>query len=83
MHGISHKIKCMAEDLCTLRDRRATLADLVYSGVQSTSVDGQSATFQSLDDMRAALADLDNQIARLEGRTQKRPRAAQVYLAGF
>ena len=69
--------------LSTLKTRRDDLAEAIHSGVQSVSTGGVSTTFATLKDMRGVLADLNAQIAALEGSNQKRPRASRVYLGGF
>ena len=73
----------MSTTLATLKQRRDDLAEAIHTGVQSISTGGVSTTFASLKDMRGVLADLNAQIAALEGAQQKRPRASRVYLGGF
>lgn len=70
-------------DLTTLRQRRDALESAIASGVTSISVDGQSTTFATLDDLQKILNRINDEIAVCTGQARKRPRAAQVYLGGF
>ena len=65
-------------ELATLKTQRTNLRNAIRSGVASMSVDGQTTTFASMRDMRAVLADVDQQIALLEGAAAKRPRVSSI-----
>ena len=69
--------------LSELQTRKTALEAAIHSGVQSVTVDGVTTGFGSLSDIRGVLADLIRQIQICEGRNDKRPRAAQVWLGGF
>lgn len=70
----------MACQLTTLKNQRTNLQAAIRSGVQSMSVDGQTTTFTSMRDMRAVLADIESQIAQLEGSDNRKPRVSSITL---
>jgi hypothetical protein len=71
----------MSSNLATLKTQRDSLQAAIRAGVQSVSVDGQSTTFASMRDMRAILADIENQIAELEGSAKRKPRVSSFNLS--
>jgi len=62
--------------LAELQTRRDQLETAIHSGVQSITVDGQTTTFTSMQDMRATLADLRHQITQLTRGTHSKPRVS-------
>lgn len=73
----------MARNADTIRRDIDRLKTARASGVRSTTVDGQSTTFASDEEMRRVIGDLESELAVINGaRTMAKPRFINVNLGG-
>jgi hypothetical protein len=59
-------------DLATLMTQRARLQEIRAKGVESYSIAGRSMSYRSDEELAAAIADLDRQIAAASNRQVRR-----------
>lgn len=73
----------MARTAATIQADIDRLKKARFSGVRSTTVDGQSTTFSSDEDMRRAISDLESELAVAGGgETLAKPRFINCRLGG-
>ena len=69
----------MADDLTSLQAQLADLRAAYRSGADSVSYEGGKSTrFRSGEEMRAAIASLEAEIAAMQGTTKQTPRSVLV-----